>query len=75
VPNPISANHDREADTPVGLAREHIRRLKKLRDYKLDLAYERRRSALRGDIEFAESAALTWALGIVEKFLDGVGNR
>jgi len=73
VPN--LSDFDGEADMSVGLAREHVRRLRKLRDYKLGLAYERRRQALRGDIEFAEAAALEFALGIMEKFLDGAGNR
>jgi hypothetical protein len=74
MPNPRSTPiaSERGTELSVELAREHVRNLKKRRDYVIGLAFERRRDGLRADLEFAEAAAIEWALGIVVRTLPGV---
>jgi hypothetical protein len=71
VPNPrnIPSDSDRGADLSVELAREHLRVLRKRRDYVIAEAHERRRRGAKADLEFAEALAIEWALGIVERSL------
>jgi len=66
-PRNLPADSDRGADPAAGLAREYLRTLRGIRDYKIGLAYERRRQGLKSEIEFRETAALEWAIAIVER--------
>ena len=74
MPNPRNnpADSDRGPDASAELAREHLRVLRKRRDYVVGEAYERRERGLRADLEFGEAAAIEWALAIVERSLFGL---
>lgn len=74
MPNPRSSSAEsaRSADPSAELAREYLRTLRRRRDYVIGLGYDRRRDGLKADLEFAEAAAIEWALGIVERALPEV---
>jgi len=72
--NPADSS-DREAGPSADLVREHVRVLRKRRDYVIGMGYERRRQGLQATLEFSEASALEFLLGIVEKVLDERGNR
>jgi hypothetical protein len=46
---------------------EYLKVLQRRQSFLIGEAYERRRRGLRAEYEFREVAALTWALGLLER--------